>query len=132
MKKVTTPQEAKKVMASKEPVAVFFHMNGCPHCMAMEQPWEELEKEKGDVKFVIVDSDAAPDDVKGGGFPQFKLVKGGQVVAKADGEMPKEQLKTSLFGGSVGAKRKRSRRSLTRRKRKVARRSTRVHVSLRK
>jgi hypothetical protein len=121
-------KDVKKVMTSSEPVAVFFYMPGCPHCEKMERPWKELGGEMKDVRFVIIKSDLAPPEVQAGGFPQFKLVKGGQVVAKADGEMSKEQLKQALFGSRGG--RRRARR-LTRRGRKVAHRSARVRVALR-
>jgi thiol-disulfide isomerase/thioredoxin len=128
MKEAKAAKDVKKAMTSVEPVAIFFYLPGCPHCENMEQPWKELDAEMKDVEFVTIKSDLAPPEVQGGGFPQFKLVKGGRIVAKADGEMSKEQLKRDLFGRGG---RRRTRR-LTRGRRKVAHRSTRVHVAFRK
>jgi len=127
MKEAKDAKDVKKAMTSSEPVAVFFYLPGCPHCEHMEQPWKELGDEMKGVQFVVVKSDLAPPDVQQGGYPQFKLVKGGQIVAKADGEMSKAQLKEELFG--LRGARRRARR-LTRRRRKVAHRSTRVRVAL--
>lgn len=127
MKEAKDAKDVKKAMTSSEPVAIFFYLPGCPHCENMERPWKELDNEMKDVGFVLVKSDLAPPEVQGGGYPQFKLVKGGQVVAKADGEMSKEQLKQELFG--LRGARRRARR-LTRRRRKVAHRTARVHVAL--
>ena len=98
--------------------------------MVMHKPWEELEKEDEDVEFTKVESEHVPSELGVTGYPHFVLVKGGTQVASADGEMSKDELKSKLLGRG-GAKRRRTLRG-ARRSRKVAHRSTRVHVSLRK
>lgn len=124
MKRAKTSKDVKQIMTSKKPVAVFFYMPGCPHCMAMEEPWKQLADEHKGLEFVIIDSDLAPDEIKSGGFPQFKLIRGGRSVAHADGEMAKDALKQQLLGGFKGGRSFRG----TRRRRKTSRRSTRVHI----
>ena len=130
MKELKSPEDVKKVLKSDKPVAVFFYMETCPHCMVMHKPWEELEKEDEDVEFTKVESEHVPSELGISGYPHFMLIKGGTQVASADGEMSKDALKSKLLGRG-GAKRRRTLRG-ARRSRKVAHRSTRVHVSLRK
>jgi thioredoxin-like negative regulator of GroEL len=100
MKEVTDANEIKKLMKSKEPVAIFYYAAWCPHCKVMHQPFEELEKEdKGKTKFVKMESEDIPEDLGIQGYPHFVMVKAGKVVKTASGEMPKDQLKKKLFGG---------------------------------
>ena len=132
MKDLKSPEDVKKVLKSDKPVAVFFYMETCPHCMVMHKPWEELEKEGGgDVEFTKVESEHVPSELGITGYPHFMMVKNGKQVASADGEMSKGDLKSKLLGSTGGSKRRRTLRG-TRRGRKVAHRSARVHVSLRK
>ena len=35
----------KQKIKSGKPVAIFFYMDGCPHCDKMKKPWDDLEKE---------------------------------------------------------------------------------------
>jgi thiol-disulfide isomerase/thioredoxin len=35
----------KKEIKSGKPIAIFFYMDGCPHCDKMKKPWDDLEKE---------------------------------------------------------------------------------------
>lgn len=101
MKEVTSEAEIKKLMKSKEPVAIFYYAEWCPHCKVMHEPWSEMEKEnKGKVKFVKMESRNVPEDMGISGFPHFVLVKNGSVAKVAEGEMPKEDLKKKLLGGS--------------------------------
>jgi thioredoxin 1 len=94
MKEVNDKDEIRKLMKSKEPVAIFYYASWCPHCKVMHEPWSELEKEeKGKTKFVKMESENIPDELGISGYPHFVLVKNGSVAKTVGGEMPKEQLK---------------------------------------
>jgi thiol-disulfide isomerase/thioredoxin len=112
--------ELQNVLDSKEPVVIFYYMETCPHCKVMHKPWNELEKEEPNTKFVKIESAEIPSDMGISGFPHFQKRKGKKVEKEVGGEMTKEDLKKKLFGG-FGGKRTRRRRArrLTRRGRKV-------------
>ena len=116
MKEVKKPDEIKKLMRSKEPVAIFYYAAWCPHCKVMHEPWEELEKEENGTKFVKMESEDIPSELGISGYPHFVYVKDGQVQQKASGEMAKEDLKQKLFGGLASGGRRRRRRTLRRRR----------------
>lgn len=125
MKEVHTAKELEELLKSKEPVAIFFYMNGCGHCEAMHTPWNNLSKKKGGMKFAKMESGSIPDELGVGGYPEFRLAEGGKYVKVVSGRMPESQLKDSLFGGG-----KRSRRKI-RSVRNSLHRSSRRSVSLR-
>lgn len=125
MKELKSPQEVKDILTSKEPVAIFFYMETCGHCKVMHEPWAKLEKEKGGVKFVKVESEHIPSEVGVGGFPEFKLVKDGKIQKTVSGEMDGGALKSALFGGGRRSLRK------THRIRNTFHRSSRRSVRLR-
>lgn len=121
MKEVKKEEEIKKLMKSKEPVAIFYYAAWCPHCKVMHEPWSELEKEdNGKTKFVKMESEDIPSDLGISGYPHFVYVKGGQVQSQVSGEMSKDELKKKLLGGSLvnGGRRRRTR---TRRGRRTVR-----------
>jgi thiol-disulfide isomerase/thioredoxin len=106
--------ELKKVINSGKPVAIFFYMDGCPHCEKMEKPWNDLEKEVPRMDFCKIESSKVPSDMGITGFPHFEVR--GKSKKVADGSSTKEELKKKLF---AGGRRTRSRtRRLTRRVRK--------------
>ena len=111
--------ELKNVLDSNEPVAIFYYMETCPHCQVMHEPWDELEKEEPNVKFVKIESAEVPQEMGISGFPHFEKRKG-KKVKKVDGELSKDDLKQKLFsaGGKRRTRRRRA-RGLTRRGRKV-------------
>jgi thioredoxin 1 len=122
MKEVTDETEIKKLMKSEKPVAIFYYAAWCPHCKVMHEPFEQLEKEeKGDTKFVKVESEDVPSEFGISGYPRFVKVKGGKIVAQVDGEMSKDDLKTKLLGeGSRGGRRRRlTRKTRSRRLRRA-------------
>jgi thiol-disulfide isomerase/thioredoxin len=125
MKELKSPQELKDILTSKEPVAIFFYMEMCPHCKVMHEPWSELENKKGGVTFVKVESENIPSEVGVSGFPEFRLMKDGKVQKKVSGRMGGEELKSALFGGGGRSLRK------THRIRNTFHRSSRRSVSLR-
>jgi thiol-disulfide isomerase/thioredoxin len=111
--------DLQNVLSSEEPVAIFFYMQSCPHCKVMHQPWDELEKEEPNVKFVKIESAEVPQEMGISGFPHFEKRKG-KKVKKVDGQMSKDELKQKLFTtGGKGRTRRRRAGRLTRRGRKV-------------
>jgi len=117
--KTVKSEELKKLLKSQTPVAVFYFMETCPHCIPMHTPWDELSREKPDTKFVKIESADIPSEMGISGFPHFEVVGDG-TKKQADGQMSKEDLKKALFGSKLGG---RLRRRKTRRLR--ARRNTR-------
>lgn len=125
MKDLTSPKDVKKMMTSSKPVAIFFYMDGCPHCEAMKPIWSDMEKDTN-VEMGQVESANVPSDMGIYAFPKFIKVKGGKQTT-ADGEMSKDELKAKLFPVSGG---RRTRNRLSRRVRKSRRRSTRRNIPL--
>ena len=123
MKDLTSPKDVKKMMTSSKPVAIFFYMDGCPHCETMKPIWSELEKEAG-MEFGKVESANVPSELGIYAYPKFMKVKDGEKKT-VDGEMSKGELKSKLF--PVGGGRRR-RSGLSRRIRKSRRRSTRRNI----
>lgn len=123
MKEVKKADDIKKLMASEEPVAIFYYASWCPHCKVMHEPWKELEKDlKGRSKFYKMESEDIPSELGISGYPHFVFVKDGRVQSEVGGEMSKDELKTKLLGGSgalaTGGRRRRTR---TRRSRRTVR-----------
>ena len=116
--KTVKAEELKKLLKSQTPVAVFYFMETCPHCIPMHKPWDELSRDKPDTKFVKIESEDVPPEMGISGYPHFEAVNSG-ITKKADGQMSKEDLKSKLFGGKLGGFRRRtgrkSRRLRTRR-----------------
>jgi hypothetical protein len=111
--------DLQNILDSDEPVAIFYYMSACRHCKVMHEPWDELEKDEPNIKFVKIESAEIPSEMGISGFPHFEK-RHGKKVKKVDGKMTKEDLKKKLFGG-LGGKRTRRRRAsrLTRRRRKA-------------
>lgn len=111
--------DLQNILDSDEPVAIFYYMASCPHCKVMHEPWDELEKEEPNIKFVKIERAEIPSEMGISGFPHFEKRKGKKVKV-VKGEMGKDELKKELFGG-LGGKRTRRRRArrLTRRGRKI-------------
>jgi thioredoxin-like negative regulator of GroEL len=127
MKELKDPKEIKETLNSTEPVAIFFFSSMCGHCQVMHKPWNELENEKKDVKFVKIESQNIPSELGISGVPEFRLIRNGKQVKKVGGEQPKEKLKSALFG-TGGGKRRRSLR-LRSRARKTRHRTARRKVA---
>lgn len=119
-KELKDAHDLEKLLKSRKPIAIFFYMEGCPHCKNMEEPWEHLaEKEKPD--FYKVESEHVPDELGIYGYPHYMMVEGGRKKKSFGGEMTEPELKSKLLGGSLGGKRTRRRgaRRLRRRTGKV-------------
>jgi thiol-disulfide isomerase/thioredoxin len=106
----------KQVINSGKPVAIFFYMDGCPHCDAMKKPWDDLEKEVPRMEFCKIESAKVPSEMKITGFPHFEVHDKGKKVA--DGSSSKAELKKKLFG-APGGRRQRSRGRTVRKSRRT-------------
>ena len=120
MKEIESSKELEEILKSPEKVVVFYFWNMCGHCQAMHKPYEDLEEDHKDTKFVKVETKNIPKKLKKTAFPEFELREKGAVKAKADGAMSKEELSQKLFGGKLGGRRRRTRsRRLRRGTRKI-------------
>jgi thiol-disulfide isomerase/thioredoxin len=115
--------DLKKVIKSGKPVAVFFYMETCPHCIPMHEPWGELEKEIPHMEFCKIESSKVPSEMGITGFPHFEVYKDSKKTKSVDGQRSKKDLKKDLFGGSGG--RRRTKRHRTRRLVRRGRKATR-------
>ena len=111
----------KKEIKSGKPVAIFFYMDGCPHCDKMKKPWDDLEKEVPHTDFCKIESSKVPSELGITGFPHFEVHSKSKKKKVVDGSSSKEELKKKLFG--TGGRRRTRRRTLrhTRRVRKSKR-----------
>jgi len=107
--KTVKSEELKKLLKSQTPVAVFYFMETCPHCIPMHAPWDELAREKPDTKFVKIESADVPSEMGITGFPHFEVISAG-ITKKADGQMSKKDLRKKLFG-KLGGRLLRSRKT---------------------
>lgn len=130
MKELKRSEDVKKLLTSSKPVAIFFYLDGCPHCETMDPVWSELEKETPGVEFVKVESASVPAELGISGFPKFVKISGGREVSSVNGEVGKEELKTKLLGSKGGRRRRALRLKRTRRKHAIHR-STRRHIPFR-
>ena len=88
--------ELKRLISSKVPLAVFYFMETCPHCIPMHKTWDELSSKNPNIKFVKIESEDVPSEMGISGFPHFEYINGSKKVA--DGRMSEEDLKAKLFG----------------------------------
>ena len=107
----------KQAINSEKPVAIFFYMNGCPHCDAMKKPWEDLEKEVPRMDFCKIESAKVPSEMNITGFPHFEVYDKGKKVA--DGSSSKADLKKKLFSASGGSRHRRTRGRTVRKSRRA-------------
>jgi hypothetical protein len=110
--------ELKKAISSGKPVAIFFYMNGCPHCEKMTKPWDELEHEVPRKDFCKIESSKVPAEMGVTGFPHFEVH--GKSKKVVDGSMDKKELKKKFFG--TGGTRRTARRRTARLTRRVRKR----------
>ena len=108
MKEIQSKKELEELLESPDKIAIFYFWKVCGHCKMMQKPYAELEDKHKDVKFVKVEQENIPEKLNKKSFPDFELRKNKEVIGKARGEIPKDQLEKELFGGSVGGRRRRS------------------------
>lgn len=93
---VTNDDFEREVAASKEPVVVDFFAHYCPPCMAMLPVFESVAHSyEGKVKFVKVDTEISGDLAQRffiKKIPCLLVFKDGQMVARYNGAMNKEEL----------------------------------------
>jgi thiol-disulfide isomerase/thioredoxin len=130
MKELKRSEDVSKILKSSKPVFIFFYLDGCPHCEAMDPIWDELERETPSVEFVKAESAVVPAELGISGFPKFVKVKDGKQVGSADGEMSKDELKSKLLSGGRRRRRNRTRRLGGRRRKHTIYRSTRRQIPL--
>jgi len=112
--------ELKRLISSKVPLAVFYFMETCPHCIPMHKTWDELSRENPKIKFVKIESEDVPSEMGISGFPHFEYINGSKKTV--DGQMSKEELKKKLFdklGGRLLRRRKTRRLRAVRKTRRV-------------
>ena len=100
----------KKEIKSGKPIAIFFYMDGCPHCDKMKKPWDDLEKEVPHTDFCKIESSKVPSELGITGFPHFEVHSKSKKKKVVDGSSSKEELKKKLFG--TGGRRRTRRRTL--------------------
>lgn len=100
----------KKEIKSGKPIAIFFYMDGCPHCDKMKKPWDDLEKEVPHTDFCKIESSRVPSELGITGFPHFEVHSKSKKKKVVDGSSSKEELKKKLFG--TGGRRRTRRRTL--------------------
>jgi thioredoxin 2 len=97
---VTDPTFKSEVLAFPGPVLVFFWAPWCGHCQHLMPVFAELASEfSGSVKFVKVDLDKNPvaaSDNQILSVPTLLLFKGGRLMNRLVGALPKNQLQHHL------------------------------------
>jgi thiol-disulfide isomerase/thioredoxin len=111
----------KKEIKSGKPIAIFFYMNGCPHCDKMKKPWDDLEKEVPHTDFCKIESAKVPSEMGITGFPHFEVHTKSKKKKVVDGSSSKEELKKKLFGTGGRRRTRRGTLRFTRRVRKSKR-----------
>lgn len=99
---VTDATYDEKVSNAERPVLIDFTASWCGPCKAMAPAVEDLAREyAGEVDIYTLDIDANPVTAKRHGvqgIPMFMLFKGGEVVSKASGGMPRSKLAELIEG----------------------------------
>ena len=116
MKEIENEKELDEVLNSKNKMVIFYFWDMCPHCQVMHKPYDELEKDHKDVKFVKIESRNIPKKLGKSAFPEFELRENKKVKKSVGGEMTKQELDQKLFGGSVGGRKRRTRSRRLRRR----------------
>jgi len=89
-----------QVMKADRPVVVDFQGKECPPCRLMEPILEELADEYANrAIFVSLDVEESPESARAHkvrGIPTFLFFKGGQVVDRVTGALPKRVFKSKV------------------------------------
>lgn len=110
---VSTADEVRKLLRSKDAKVIYFYMVGCPYCEKTEPMWKDIQTKQYPFKFYNVESELT-EGLVSGGFPQFHIRdKNGKVRTVKGSKESTEELERSLALGG-GRKRNRSRRSTRR------------------
>lgn len=87
---VKNQQELSKILKANNFVVLKFKADWCPICKKVEEPFNEIAKNKNfkDIKFVIIDFDTAPKLVRKyqiRGIPHIKYIKKTKIVGEKIG-----------------------------------------------
>ena len=115
--KVTSTKEARKIIASTAPKVVYYHMEGCPHCIKTTPFWSKIKKMAYPYKFFEIERDIVPPEFGIQGFPQFHIREKEGSIRTVEGSRDSvEELLSALALKKSGGTRKRARgRGRTRR-----------------
>lgn len=97
---ITDANFDQEIKQADTPAVVMFKSTGCPHCKKMLPVFEETAGEYADnVKFGVSDVSEGRESATGFGImgvPTMVLMKGGELVDKVVGAVPKEKLKSAI------------------------------------
>lgn len=120
-------EEVKRLLDEKEPMVVFFYMEGCPHCEKTKPAFDDAET--GDLPKIEVEASATPEEAEVSGFPTLKKIdKEGKEVTTTGEKTESKEIEKELEievpedtpKKDKGGRRRRSRRR-THRKRSTRR-----------
>ena len=107
--------DSKKFLQNKNPIVILYELQGCPHCVAIEKPWEnaiKTLKAHKDTKDCIDCANAVfyydkgikakghksrldylPEQLRGiSGFPTIHILNNGSVVDEYNGDRSEESI----------------------------------------
>lgn len=117
-------EEVKRLLEEKEPMVVFFYMEGCPHCEKTKPAFDEADT--GDLPKIEVEASATPEEAEVSGFPTMKKIdKEGKEVTTSGEKTEAKEIEKELEIEEPKEKKekggRRRRRSRTHRKRTLRR-----------
>jgi glutaredoxin len=108
--KVTSTEAARSLIASTVPKVVYYHMEGCPHCIKTTPFWNKVQKMSFPYKFYEVEREIVPSEFGIQGFPQFHIrEKDGSVRVVEGSRDSVKDLLSALALKKLGGTRKRTR-----------------------
>jgi hypothetical protein len=117
-------KDAETILEAR-PLLVLFFMDGCPHCEANQEAWEEAKQKAGNVTVAEIEASAVPESTGITGFPTMQYFsKDGKVRTIQGAKQSGDEIKKELqLGGRV-------RRNTLRRRNRLSRKR-RLHRTLR-
>lgn len=107
--KVTSAQEARKIIASTVPKVVYYYMEDCPHCKKTKPFWRKIKNMSYPYKFYEIERDIVPPEFGIQGFPQFHIREKEGSIRTVEGSRDSvEELVSALALKKSGGTRKRT------------------------